>query len=130
MRTFLTIIALAFFVMSCTSTTINNSSINDNGYVYDDGKLIKYISENQDTVIWYDWSPAELICIDDQYYYQNKPCIIDFNDQLDIFSEMDDLETIQWMDENGQYTDTYYDLLSVFSPVWVESEQRYTLYHW
>lgn len=125
MRTFLTIIALAFVVMSCTSTTINNSSINDNGYVYDDGKLIKYISENQDTVIWYDWYPSELFYIGNgRYTYMGYPCVIDEN------MDFEHLEELQELDEYGQYSDSYYELLSVISPVWIESEGKYTIYHW
>lgn len=126
MRTLFAIIALAFVVMSCT-TTINSND--DYGYHYDGAKLINYISENMDTVIWYDWSPAELTCIDGNYYYQDKPCVIDINDQLDIFAEMDELETIQWLNDNGQYSDTYYDMVSEFTPIWIESQQCFTLRH-
>lgn len=120
---------LAFVVMSCTTNVVVNDEYD--GYTYDGAKLIKYTSQNQDTVIWYDWSPSELHYVgNEKYTYMNKPCVVSFNDHADVFCEMDDLEEIQWLDEHGQFTDTYYDLLSSFSPVWIESEGKFTLYHW
>lgn len=129
MKKYLVMAMMALVVLSCSNAVVSSDEYN--GYVYDGNKLVKYVSENNDTVVWYDWSPSELMYIGDgRYVYMGYPCVVDFDDHADVFSEMDDLETIQWMDDNGQYSDTYYDLLSVFSPVWIESEQRYTLYHW
>ena len=133
MRTIIAIITLALVVMSCTTTTTSTDSSNDTnyyGYIYDGAKLVKYVSMNNDTVIWYDWSPSDLQYWGDHYTYMGKKCVVSFNDHADVFCEMDDLEEIQWLDEHGQYTDLYYDLLSSFSPVWIESQQCYTLYHW
>lgn len=126
MRTFLTIIALAFVVMSCTTNNFDNND--EYGNIYDNGKLIKYVSQNQDTTVWYDWSPSELFYIGNgRYVYMGYPCVVDAIDDADVLAEID---CLQELDEYGQYSDTYYELLSVFSPVWIESQQCYTLYRW
>lgn len=114
---------LAFVVMSCTTNVVVNDEYD--GYTYDGAKLIKWTSENNDTVVWYDWSPSELFYIGNgRYTYMGYPCVIDEN------MDFEHLEELQELDEYGQYSDTYYELLSVISPVWVESEGKFTIYHW
>ncbi len=126
MKQLIFVAMMALVVLSCSNAVVVNDEYD--GYVYEGNKLIKYVSENNDTVVWYDWSPSELLYIGNgRYVYMGYPCIVDAYDDADVLSEID---CLQELDEYGQYSDTYYDLLSVFSPVWVESEQKYTLYHW
>lgn len=123
MKKYLVMAMIALVVLSCSNAVVSNDEYN--GYVYDGNKLVKYVSENNDTVVWYDWSPSELMYIGDgRYVYMGYPCDIDEN------MDFEHLEELQELDEYGQYSDTYYELLSVISPVWVESEGKYTIYHW
>lgn len=124
MKRSILMVMMALVVLSCSNVVSRNDS---DGYTFEGSKLIKWESPNKDTVIYYDWSPAELVYIGDcKYTYQGYPCEVDVDDCLDVFSEMDDLQSLN---AEGIYSDTYYELLSVYSPTWIAKENKFILYH-
>ena len=112
------VIAVLIALASCSK----NTEWND---VYYGNRLVKSISPNNDTIILFDWNPAMLQrTANGRYIYNGYPCAID------AYMDYDHLDELLSLEEECMYTDTYYELRDVISPMWVKSTQMYELLHW